>query len=42
VGDAGEASLTRVGGLSLAANQQNYRWKQYRLVVRPKNLLSNQ
>ncbi len=42
VGDAGEASLTRVGGLSLAANQLNYRWKLYRLVVRPKNLLSNQ
>lgn len=42
VGDAGEASLTRVGGLTLAANQLNYRWKQYRLVVRPKNLLSNQ
>jgi hypothetical protein len=42
VGDAGEASLTRVGGLSLRANQLNYRWKQYRLVVRPKNLLSNQ
>lgn len=42
VGDAGEASLTRAGGLSLVTNQLNYRWKQYRLVVRPKNLLSNQ
>ena len=27
---------------ALAANQLNYRWKVYRIVVRPKNLLTNQ
>lgn len=42
VGDTGEASITRPSGLPLAANQLNYRWKLYRIVVRPKNLLSNQ
>jgi hypothetical protein len=42
IGDTGEASLTRPGGLTLAANQLNYRWKQYRIVVRPKNLQANQ
>ncbi|CAH2030119.1 conserved protein of unknown function [Trichlorobacter ammonificans] len=40
--DDGEASLTRAGGFTLAANQLNYRWKLHRIVVRPKNLLSNQ
>jgi len=42
VGDVGEASLTRPAGLPLATNQQNFRWKQYRIVVRPKNLQANQ
>jgi hypothetical protein len=42
VGDAAEVSLTRPAGFSLAADQLNYRWKVYRIVVRPKNLLSNQ
>ena len=38
--DNGESSLGRT--YTLAANQMSYRWKIYRLVVRPKNLLSNQ
>lgn len=42
LGDTWEKSLTRPAGLALAANQLNYRWKQYRIVVRPQNLLSNQ
>jgi hypothetical protein len=42
VSDLGEASLTRPSGFPLAADQLNYRWKLYRIVVRPKNLLSNQ
>jgi hypothetical protein len=51
VSDNGEASITRPvtpsnienkGIFSLATNQLNYRWKLYRIVVRPKNLLSNQ
>jgi len=37
-----EASLTRVSGVALTPAQLNYRWKLYRLVVRPKNLLANQ
>jgi prepilin-type N-terminal cleavage/methylation domain-containing protein len=42
VSDTGETSLTRPAGFPLAADQLNYRWKLYRIVVRPKNLLSNQ
>lgn len=42
VSDAAEASLTRPAGFPLAGDQLNYRWKLYRIVVRPKNLLSNQ
>lgn len=42
IGDVGETSLVRPGGLVLASDQLNYRWKQYRIVVRPKNLVSNQ
>jgi hypothetical protein len=42
IGDIGEASLTRPAGFPLAVDQMNYRWKQYRIVVRPKNLLVNQ
>jgi len=41
-GESGEASLTRPAGFPLAADQMNYRWKLYRVIVRPKNLLSNQ
>lgn len=43
-GDVPVTSLTRAGTgqIPLAANQQHYRWKLYRIVVRPKNLLSNQ
>jgi hypothetical protein len=42
IGDAGEVSLTRPGGLSLTTAQINYHWKLSRIVVRPKNLSSNQ
>ena len=42
VSDVGEKSLTRAAGFPLSADQMNYRWKLYRIVVRPKNLLSNQ
>lgn len=35
------ASLTRPA-YSLSTEQRNFRWKLYRLVVRPKNLVSNQ
>jgi prepilin-type N-terminal cleavage/methylation domain-containing protein len=41
VGDSGEKSLTRVYDIA-AAGWSNYRWKLYRVVVRPKNLQSNQ
>lgn len=40
--DPGIESLTRSAGFPLAADQLNYRWKVYRVVVRPKNLLANQ
>ncbi len=41
VGDVGEASLTR--SYDIAGNGlSNYRWKLYRIIVRPKNLQSNQ
>jgi prepilin-type N-terminal cleavage/methylation domain-containing protein len=42
MGEAGEMSLTRPAGYALAADMLNYRWKLYRVVVRPKNLQSNQ
>jgi len=42
VSDTGEASLTRPSGFLLSSSQLNYRWKLYRIVARPKNLLSNQ
>lgn len=35
-------ALTRPGGYTVPTEQLNYRWKQYRLVIKPKNLLSNQ
>jgi hypothetical protein len=38
VGVSGETSLTKQLNLS-GANYQNYRWKLYRIVVKPKNLL---
>jgi hypothetical protein len=41
VGDSGELSLTRSVDIA-AAGWSNYRWKLYRIVVRPKNLLANQ
>jgi prepilin-type N-terminal cleavage/methylation domain-containing protein len=39
MGEPGELSLTRTYDLS---SLRNYRWKLYRIVVRPKNLLANQ
>jgi len=41
VGDAGETSLTNSYDIT-AAGLQNYRWKVYRMIIRPKNLASNQ
>jgi hypothetical protein len=38
VGVAGETSLTKRLNLS-GANYRNYRWKLYRIVVKPKNLI---
>lgn len=40
VGDAAEVAITR--SYALATDKLNYRWKVYRIVVRPKNLVSNQ
>ncbi len=38
-----ELSLTRPNGsIVLTPAQRNYRWKLYRIIVRPKNLLANQ
>lgn len=37
-----EMSLTQQNGVALTPAQLNYRWKLYRIVVRPKNLLANQ
>lgn len=42
IGDPGEVSLTRPGGYLLTPSMLNYRWKVYRLVIKPKNLISNQ
>lgn len=39
MGEPGELSLTRTYDLSAL---RNYRWKLYRIVARPKNLLANQ
>jgi hypothetical protein len=41
VGDTGETGLTSSYDLA-AKGLLNYRWKLYRIVVRPKNLFSNQ
>lgn len=40
VGDIGETSLTK--SYVISAGLQNYRWKVYRIVIQPKNLISNQ
>jgi prepilin-type N-terminal cleavage/methylation domain-containing protein len=41
--DRGEATSTQfVGQYELKPGMSNYRWKVYRLIVRPKNLLGNQ
>lgn len=40
VGDTGEMSITRKHVLT--ADMLNYHWKVYRIVVRPKNIVSNQ
>ena len=40
VGDIGETSIAR--NYVLSSDMLNYRWKVYRIVVRPKNLMSNQ
>lgn len=47
IGDAGEGTLLRDGLSSpatyaLSADMLNYHWKEYRIIVRPKNLYSNQ
>lgn len=47
IGDLVEGTLLRDGTASpavytLTSDMLNYRWKEYRIVVRPKNLLSNQ
>jgi len=42
IGDKTETTLVRPGGYPLTANMLNYRWKVYRLVIKPKNLISNQ
>ncbi len=39
---AGVNSLTRPTGYPISAAMRNYRWKVYRLVIKPKNLISNQ
>lgn len=40
VGPVGQGSLSR--NYTLSSDQSHYRWKLYRLIVRPKNLVSNQ
>lgn len=40
VGDAAETSITR--SYAFTSDMLNYHWKVYRIVVRPKNLVSNQ
>lgn len=40
IGSVGEGSLTRTYALS--DEQRHYRWKLYRIIVKPKNLVSNQ
>lgn len=40
IGGSGETSLTRT--YNLTEEQRHYRWKLYRIIVKPKNLVSNQ
>lgn len=40
VGEAGELSLTK--NFALSGNMLNHRWKLYKLVVRPKNIVAEQ
>lgn len=42
VGGAGESSLTHTYDLTATPAMRNFHWKVYQLVVRPKNLTSNQ
>jgi prepilin-type N-terminal cleavage/methylation domain-containing protein len=45
IGDPGEMTLTKKnsnGVYNLTPSMLHYRWKLYRLVIRPKNLISNQ
>lgn len=45
IGDPGEMTLTKKtsnGNYNLDPSMLNYRWKLYRLVIKPKNLISNQ
>ncbi|WP_277058114.1 prepilin-type cleavage/methylation domain-containing protein [Trichlorobacter lovleyi] len=42
VGGAGESSLTHTYDLTATSAMRNFHWKVYQLVVRPKNLMSNQ
>lgn len=42
VGATGESPLTRTYDLTAVPAMRNYHWKVYQLVVRPKNLVSNQ
>jgi prepilin-type N-terminal cleavage/methylation domain-containing protein len=45
IGDPGEMTLTKKtsnGIYNLDPSMLNYRWKLYRLVIKPKNLISNQ
>lgn len=42
IGDDNEKTITRPGGFVLTSDMLNYRWRVYRLVIKPKNLISNQ
>lgn len=42
VGEPGEATLSKPGGFALSSDMLNYRWKVYKLIIKPKNLVSNQ
>jgi hypothetical protein len=42
IGDLTETSLAKPGGFVLTSDMLNYRWKVYNLIIKPKNLLSNQ
>jgi prepilin-type N-terminal cleavage/methylation domain-containing protein len=42
VGDAGLGETFMTRSYALSADQRQYRWKLYRIVARPKNLLNNQ